>query len=145
MDEVDGRAPIVTKATSTMRAPSSWRGRSQAYACQPGWSVCAPSGEPSATSAIVALCVVLVTVVAWQLGEFAVIAPALLSGMLLATLTPTVLVMRRRYRHVVAGALVLAMLLGLFAAAIHRYGYPATVAFVLGPTPSAVADAVTPR
>jgi hypothetical protein len=94
---------------------------------------------------IVALCVVLVTVVAWQLGEFAVIAPALLSGMLLATLTPTVLVMRRRYRHVVAGVLVLAMLLGLLAAAVHRYGYPATVALVVGPIPSANADAVSPR
>jgi len=68
-----------------------------------------------------------------------------LSGMLLAVLTPTVLVIRARYRHVVAGALVLAMLLGLLAAAVHRYGYPATVAFVVGPTPSAIADAVTPR
>jgi uncharacterized membrane protein len=96
-------------------------------------------------TAIAALGVVLVAVVAWQLGQFAMVAPALLSGMLLAVLTPTVLVIRARYRHVVAGALVLAMLLGLLAAAVHRYGYPATVAFVVGPTPSAIADAVTPR
>jgi hypothetical protein len=94
---------------------------------------------------IAALGVVLAAVVAWQLGQFAAIAPALFSGMLLAVLTPTVLVARRRYRHVVAGVLVLAMLLGLLAAAVHRYGYPATVAFVVGPTPSAIADAVTPR
>ena len=89
---------------------------------------------------IVALCVVLAAVVAWQLGQFATIAPALLAG-----LTPTVLVIRRRYRHVVAGVLVLAMLLGLLATAVHRYGYPAMVAFIVGPTPSAIADAVSPR
>ena len=94
---------------------------------------------------IVALCVVLAAVVAWQLGQFATIAPALLSGTLLAGLTPTVLVIRRRYRHVVAGVLVLAMLLGLLATTVHRYGYPAMVAFIVGPTPSAIADAVSPR
>jgi uncharacterized protein involved in exopolysaccharide biosynthesis len=54
-------------------------------------------------------------------------------------------VVRRRYRHVFAAVLVLAMLLGLLAAAVHRYGYPATLALVVGPTPSAVADAVSPR
>jgi hypothetical protein len=94
---------------------------------------------------IAALCVVLAAVGAWQLGQLATIAPALFSGTLLAGLTPTVLVIRRRYRHVVAGVLVLAMLLGLIAAAVHRYGYPATVALVVGPIPSANADAVLPR
>jgi len=94
---------------------------------------------------IVALCVVLAAVVAWQLGQFATIAPALFGGTLLAGLTPTVLVIRRRYRHVVAGVLVLAMLLGLLATAVHRYGYPAMVAFIVGPTPSAIADTVSPR
>ena len=94
---------------------------------------------------IATLCVVLAAVVAWQLGQLATIAPALFSGTLLAGLTPTVLVIRRRYRHVVAGVLVLAMLLGLLAAAVHRYGYPATVALVVGPIPSANADAVLPR
>src|SRR5207245_7560119 len=82
---------------------------------------------------IAALCVVLAAVVAWQLGQLATIAPALFSGTLLAGLTPTVLVIRRRYRHVVAGVLVLAMLLGLLATAVHRYGYPAMVAFIVGP------------
>jgi hypothetical protein len=96
-------------------------------------------------AAIVALGVVLVAVVAWQLGQFAIIAPALLSGMLLAVFTPTVLGIRRHYRHVVAGVLVLAALLALLAAAVHRYGYPVTAAFVIGPTPSAIADAATPR
>ena len=36
---------------------------------------------------IVALCVVLAVVVAWQLGQFATIAPALFGGTLLAGLT----------------------------------------------------------
>jgi len=94
---------------------------------------------------VAALGVLLAAVVAWQLGQFATIAPTLVSGALLLAITPTVLVVRRRYRHVVAGMLVLVMLLGVLAAAVHRYGYPATVAFVLGPTSSAIADAVSPR
>ena len=94
---------------------------------------------------VAALCVVLVAVLAWQLGQLAAIAPALVSGMLLTGLTPTVLVARRHYRHLVAGMLVLVMLFGLLAAAVHRYGYPATVAFVVSPTPSVSADAVSPR
>ena len=96
-------------------------------------------------TAIVALCALFASVIAWQVGQFAAIAPILVAGMLLAALTATVLTVRRHYRHVVAGALVLAVMVGLLAAAVHRYGYPATVAFVVGPTPSAVADAVSPR
>lgn len=94
---------------------------------------------------IVALCVVLVSVIAWRLGQFAMLAPVLVAGTLLAVLTPSVLIMRRRYRHLLAGALVLAFMLGLLAAAVNRFGYPATVAFVMSPTPSAIADGVTPR
>ncbi len=96
-------------------------------------------------TAIAALGVVLVAVVAWQLDRFAAIAPALFSGVLLAALTPTVLLARRRYRHVLAGVLMLAVMLGLLVAAVHRYGFPAPVTLVVGPTPSAIADAVTPR
>jgi hypothetical protein len=94
---------------------------------------------------VAGLCLVLVATVAWRTGYFETLAPVIVAGTLLAVLTPTVLTVRRRYRDVVAGVLVLAMLLGLLATAVHRYGYPATVAFVVGPTPSAIADAVSPR
>ena len=96
-------------------------------------------------AAVVGLCALCASVIAWQVGQFAAIAPILVGGGLLAALTATVLTARRHYRHVVAGVLVLAVMVGLLAAAVHRYGYPATVAFVVGPTPSAVADAVSPR
>jgi formate/nitrite transporter FocA (FNT family) len=68
----------------------------------------------------------------------------LFGGALIAMMTPTVLMVRRRYRHVVAAMLVLVMLLGLLAASVHRYSSPTVVLFV-DPTPSAVADAVSPR
>lgn len=96
-------------------------------------------------AAAAALCLLLVAAVAGHLGLFATLAPALATGALLSVLTPTVLTIRRRYRHVVAGVLVLTVMLSLLAAAVHRYGYPATVAFVVGPTPSAIADAASPR
>jgi uncharacterized membrane protein len=96
-------------------------------------------------AAVVGLCALLVSVIAWQVGQFATIAPVLVGSALLVALTTTVLTVRRHYRHVVAGALALAVMVGLLAAAVHRYGYPATVAFVVGPTPSAVADATSPR
>ena len=96
-------------------------------------------------TAIVALCALFASVIAWQAGRFATIAPVLVGGAFLAALTTTVLMIRRRYRHVTAGALVLTVMVGLLAAAVHRYGYPATVALVVGPTPDAVAGAVSPR
>jgi len=96
-------------------------------------------------AAVAGLSALLVAVIAWQLGEFAAVAPALLSGALLAVLTPTVLTIRRRYRHVVAGLLVLALMFGLLAAVVHRYGNPMAIAFVVSPTPSAIADAASPR
>jgi len=100
-------------------------------------------GEGVAT--VVGLCALFTSVIAWQVGQFATTAPLLVGGALLAILTATVLTIRRHYRHVVAGALVLAVMVGLLTAAVHRYGYPATVAFVVGPTPPAIADAVSPR
>src|SRR5262249_19720264 len=94
---------------------------------------------------IAALGVFLVATVAWQLGHFATIAPAMLTGMFPAVITPTVLFVRRRYRHAVAGAFLLIALLSLLGAAVHRFGDPITLAsVVVGPTPPAVADA-TPR
>jgi hypothetical protein len=94
---------------------------------------------------VAALCVLLLALIAWRLGQLPELAPALVGGALLAVLTPTVLTIRRRYRHVAAGVLVLAVMLGLLAAAVHRYGYPTTFASVVGPSPSAIADAFPPR
>jgi predicted PurR-regulated permease PerM len=94
---------------------------------------------------VVALCLVLLAVIAGRLGLVATVAPALAGVALLAVLTPTVLAFRRRYRHVVAGVLVLVVMLALLAAAVHRYGDPTTIASVTSPTPAAIADAVTPR
>ena len=100
---------------------------------------------PTGVAAVAGLCVALLVVVAWSLGYLPTLAPVLVSGALLSLLTPTVLMIRRRYRHVVAAAFLLAVLLGMLTAAVRRYGDPATVALVIGPTPSAIADAVAQR
>jgi hypothetical protein len=94
---------------------------------------------------IAGLCVILTVAIAWRLAYLDIVAPILVSGALLAVLTPTVLTIRRRYRHVIAGVLVLVLLLALLAATVHRYGNPMTFALDVGPTPSAIADAVSPR
>ena len=93
---------------------------------------------------VAGLALVLLVVIVWRAGQLATLAPILFAGSLIAMMTPTVLMARRRYRHVVAAMLVLVMLLGLLAGAVHRYGSPTVVLFV-DPTPSAVADAVSPR
>jgi hypothetical protein len=92
-----------------------------------------------------ALGLVLVGALAWRLGQLATIAPMLVSVSVVATLALAVLQTRRRYRHVIAGGLVLAVLLGVLAAVAHRYGSIASVAVVAGPTPSALANSDTPR
>ena len=92
-----------------------------------------------------ALSLLLAGVVAWRLGRFATIAPALSSVLVLAALTCTVLRIRRRYRHAVAGVLMLAVLLGALAAAVHRYGYVGPVTVVGGPTSSAHANSGAAR
>ena len=94
---------------------------------------------------VAGLCLVLVVAIAWRVGQLATLAPILVSGALVAMLTPTVLTVRRRYRHVFAAVLVFVALLGLLAVAVHRFGNPATLAHVVGPIPSAIADAVSPR
>lgn len=93
---------------------------------------------------VAGLALVLLVAMVWSAGQLAALAPILFGGALIAMMTPTVLMFRRRYRHVAAAMLVLVMLLGLLAAAFHRYGSPTVVLFV-DPTPSAVADAVSPR
>jgi len=95
-------------------------------------------------AAVGALCLVLLVVIVWRAGQLATLLPILFGGVLVAAMTPTVLMVRRRYRHVAVAMLVLVVLLGLLATAVHRYGSPTVVLFV-DPTPSAIADAVSPR
>src|SRR5262245_11930875 len=64
---------------------------------------------------------VLVGVSAWQVDHFATIAPALVSAILLPALTPAVLFVRRRYRHVLRSFTQAALLVRLVAVA-QRYG-----------------------
>jgi predicted PurR-regulated permease PerM len=95
--------------------------------------------------AVAVLGLLLILVLAWRLGLFAPVAPVLATSALLAALTPTVLAIRRRYRHVVAGVLVLTAMLAVLAAAVHHYGNPPTVASIVDPTHATIADAVAPR
>jgi hypothetical protein len=92
-----------------------------------------------------ALGLVLVGALAWRLGQLATIAPMLVSVSVVATLALAVLQTRRRYRHVIAGGLVLVVLLGMLATVAHRYGSIASVAVVAGPTPSALANSDASR
>jgi len=92
-----------------------------------------------------ALSGMLVGVLAWRLGHLAIVAPLLTSGLVVVALGATVFQIRRRYRHIVAGFLVLAVLLGLLAATAHRYGSFGSVAAVAGPTPSALANSGAAR
>jgi hypothetical protein len=94
---------------------------------------------------VAVLGLLLILVLAWRLGLFATVAPVLATSTLLAALTPTVLAIRRRYRHVVAGVLVLTAMLAVLAAAVHHYGNPPTVASIVDPTHATIADAVAPR
>jgi len=73
------------------------------------------------------------------------LAGALVSVFVLGAFTSTVLQIRRRYRHVVAGVLVLAALLSVLLAAVHRYGYAGPIGVVAGPTPSALASSGATR
>ena len=43
----------------------------------------------------------------------------------------------------IAACIGVAAMLGLLAVAVHRFGNPATI--LVGPIPSAIADAVSPR
>lgn len=52
---------------------------------------------------------------------------------------------QRRYRHVGAGVLVLAALLGVLGGAVYHRGYLEAFAAVVGPTAAALADSVVSR
>ena len=92
-----------------------------------------------------ALSLLLIGAVVWRLGHLGTAAPALTTLLVLAGLATTVLQIRRCFRHVVAGTLVLAVLLSLLAAAIDRYGYLARFTVVAGPPASALANSAPPR
>jgi hypothetical protein len=92
-----------------------------------------------------ALGLVLLAIVAWRLGRLGVIAPALSTGLGLTIFAAGVLWFRRCYRHAVAGVLILVLLVGLLAAAVHRNGYVGAVINAAGPPLSAFADSPAPR
>ena len=87
-----------------------------------------------------ALGLMLLAFVAWRLGRLGLIAPVLATGLALTIFTAGVLWFRRSYRHAVAGVLILVLLVGLLAAAVHRSGYVASVINAAGPPLSAFAD-----
>ena len=87
----------------------------------------------------------LLAFVAWRLGRLGLIAPVLATGLALTIFTAGVLWFRRSYRHAVAGVLILVLLIGLLAAAVHRSGYVGPVIEAAGLPPSAFADAPAPR
>jgi len=96
-------------------------------------------------AALGTLSLLLLGVVVWRLGHLGVIAPALATGLVLTLFAAGVLWFRRRYRHAVAGLLILVLLVGLLAAAVHRHGYIGPVIDAAGPPPSAFAGSPTPR
>ena len=92
-----------------------------------------------------ALGLMLLAFVAWRLGRLGLIAPLLATGLALTIFTAGVLWFRRSYRHAVAGVLILVLLIGLLAAAVHRSGYVGPVIEAAGLPPSAFANAPAPR
>lgn len=74
--------------------------------------------------------------VAWRLGHLQAVASVFVAVFVLGMLGVACLRMHRRYRHVVAGALVLAALVGFLAAAAYRYGHLERVATLGGLTDS---------
>src|SRR5438094_4791660 len=100
---------------------------------------------PPGFATLGALGLLLLAAVAWRLDHLGVIAPALSTGLALTIFAAGVLWFRRCYRHAVAGALILVLLVGLLGAAVHRKGYVGSVITAAGPPPSAFADSRSPR
>lgn len=80
-----------------------------------------------------------------HLGHLKTVASALGGVVVVAGLGTTVVRTHRRYRHVGAGALVLAALLGLLGGAVYHRGHLETLAAAVGPTAAALADSVASR
>ena len=95
--------------------------------------------------ALATLGALLIGLFAWRMGHLGTVAPALTGVLVLVALGAAVLRGRRRYRHVVAGLLVLAVLLGLLGAAVYHHAYLEPFAAIAGRTASALADSITTR
>jgi hypothetical protein len=70
-----------------------------------------------------ALSALLLGLVAWRLDVLVTVACGFGAVVAFGTLAAGCLRMRRHYRHVAAGVLVLVALLGLLAVAVHQQGY----------------------
>jgi ABC-type uncharacterized transport system permease subunit len=70
-----------------------------------------------------ALSAVLVGLVAWRLDLLVTVACGIGAVVAFGIFAAGCLRMRRHYRHVAAGVLVLIALLGLLAVAVHQQGY----------------------
>ena len=106
------------------------------------------SPEPedhSVLPALATLGALLIGLFAWQMGHLGTGAPALTGVLVLVALGAAVLRGRRRYRHIVAGVLVLAVLLGLLGAAVYPHAHLEPFAAIAGRTASALADSITTR
>ncbi len=95
--------------------------------------------------ALATLGVLLIGLFAWRMGYLGTVAPALTGVLVLVALGAAVLRVRRRYRHVVAGVLVLAVLLGLLGAAVYHRAHLEPFVAIAGRTASALADWITTR
>jgi len=95
--------------------------------------------------ALATLGVLLIGLFAWRMGYLGTVAPALTGVLVLVALGAAVLRVRRRYRHVVAGVLVLAVLLGLLGAAVFHRAHLEPFVAIAGRTASALADWITTR
>ena len=106
------------------------------------------SPEPedhSVLPALATLGALLIGLFAWQMGRLGTLAPALTGVLVLVALGAAVLRVRRRYRHIVAGVLVLAVLLGLLGAAVYPHAHLEPFAAIAGRTAPALADSITTR
>ena len=95
--------------------------------------------------ALATLGALLIGLFACRMGHLGMVAPALTGVLVLVALGAAVLRGRRRYRHVVAGLLVLAVLLGLLGAAVYHHAYLEPVAAIAGRTAAALADSIATR
>lgn len=90
-----------------------------------------------------ALGALLIGLCAWRVGHLGTVAPALAGVLVVVAGGAAVLRVRRRYRHVVAGVLVLAVLFGLLGAAVYHPAHLEPLAAVR--TASALVDSIVTR
>jgi len=95
--------------------------------------------------AIATLGALLIGLFAWRMGHLGTVAPALIGVLVLVALGAAVLRVWRRYRHVVAAVLVLAVLLGLLGAAVYHHAHLEPFVAIAGRTASRLADSIATR